>query len=148
MWNHRSPKVLVLFMNVKPNVPIEREAERFFIKRYVGVLVTTNPEKRNCEQFRNCPNKLVFCCDCLTCARCRQFPRLHLAQHRWQSQWVHNGNPRFQTATTWQQSILFSSSANIKSPITPLRRVMFAINTTTTSRRVCFNPKVFLCALA
>ena len=51
---------------------------------------------------------LFFCCDCLTCVRCRQFPRLHLARHRWQSQWVHNGNPHFQTATTWQQSILFS----------------------------------------
>ena len=35
----------------------------------------------------------------------------------------------------------FPCALKAKSQITPLRRVMFAINTTTTSRRVCFNPK-------
>ena len=44
---------------------------------------------------------------------------------------------------------IFPCALKAKSQITPLCRVMFAINTTTTSRRVCFNPKrtVFPCAL-
>ena len=35
----------------------------------------------------------------------------------------------------------FPCALKAKSQITPLCRVMFAINTTITSRRVCFNPK-------
>ena len=35
----------------------------------------------------------------------------------------------------------FPCALTAKSQITPLRRVMFAINTTTTSSWVCFNPK-------
>ena len=36
---------------------------------------------------------------------------------------------------------IFPCALKAKSQITSLRRVMFAIDTTTTSRRVCFNPK-------
>ena len=43
----------------------------------------------------------------------------------------------------------FPCALKAKSQITPLRRVMFAINTTTTQCRVCFNQKRFgfFCAL-
>ena len=48
--------------------------------------------------------------------------------------WNHTRRSR-----VWFQ--IFPCALKAKSQITPLRRVMFAINTTTTSRRVCFNPK-------
>ena len=43
--------------------------------------------------------------------------------------------------TSTKQGKLPSRKCDFSANITPLRRVMFAINTTTTSRRVCFNPK-------
>ena len=48
--------------------------------------------------------------------------------------WNHTRRSR-----VWFQ--IFPCALKAKSQITPLRRVMFAINTTTTSCRVCFNPK-------
>ena len=48
--------------------------------------------------------------------------------------WNHTRRSRM-----WFQ--IFPCSLKAKSQITPLHRVMFAINTTTLRRRVCFNPK-------